>query len=148
MARVLCNVMTSDWSVNFIAPDGRTRIGPWLLLDSPDEVRAILRWGNIADEELAEHESSIRRWGVSSAVLNLTDRQLAALIQRGRGWPWNGYELRLMKEAGKYPPAPLVTRKTALAADTGSQKPMRKPRVSDEGRSFSIISAAPYSLPD
>ena len=20
------------------------------------------------------------------------------------GWPWNGYELRLMKEAGKYPP--------------------------------------------
>ena len=65
----------------------------------------ILRWGNITDEELAEHESSIRRWGVSSAVLNLNDRQLAALIERGRGWPWNGYELRLMKEAGKYPPA-------------------------------------------
>jgi hypothetical protein len=115
MARVLCNVMTSDWSVNFIGPNGKTRIGPWLLLDSHDEVRAILRWGNIADEELAEHESSIRRWGVSSAVLNLTDRQLAALIQRGRGWPWNGYELRLMKEAGKYPPAPLVTRLTGCA---------------------------------
>jgi hypothetical protein len=104
MARVLCNVMESDWSVNFIGPDGKTRVGPWLLLDGPEEVRAILRWGNITDEELAEHEINIRRWGVSSAVLNLTDRQLAALIERGRGWPWNGYELRLMKEAGKYPP--------------------------------------------
>jgi hypothetical protein len=40
MASVLCNVMTSDWSVNFIGPDGKTRIGPWLLLDSHDEVRA------------------------------------------------------------------------------------------------------------
>jgi hypothetical protein len=116
MARVLCNVMRSDWSVHFIAPDGRTRIGPWLLLDSHDEVSAILRWGNITDQELAEHESSIRRWGVSSAVLNLTDGQLAALIERARGWPWNGYELRLMKQAGKYPPARLsATRKTSHA---------------------------------
>ena len=111
MARVLCNVMTSDCSLHFIGPDGKTRIGPWLLLDSHDEVRAILRWGNISAEELAEHESSIRRWGVSSAVLNLTDQQLAALIERGRGWPWNGYELRLMKEAGKYPPQRSIERK-------------------------------------
>jgi hypothetical protein len=110
MARVLCNVMTSDWSVHFIAPDGKTRVGPWLLFESHEEVRSILRWGNITDADLEEHESSIRRWGVSSAVLNLTDRQLAALIERGRGWPWNGYELRLMKEAGKYPPKRLVAR--------------------------------------
>ena len=34
----------------------------------------------------------------------LTDAKLKALTERGRGWPWNGYELRLMKEAGKYPP--------------------------------------------
>jgi hypothetical protein len=27
----------------------------------------------------------------------LTDQQLAALIERGRGWPWNGYELRLTR---------------------------------------------------
>ena len=98
--------------MNFIGPSGKTRIGPWLLLDSHDEVCSILRWGNITDEELAERESGLRRWGVSSAVLNLTDRQLAALIQRGRGWPWNGYELRLMKESGNYPPGRLVTRKT------------------------------------
>ena len=111
MPRVLCNVMTDDWSVNFIGPDGKTGIGPWLLLNSHDEVRAILSWANITDEDLAEHESSIRRWGVSSAVLNLTDRQLAALIERGRGWSCNGYELRLMKKAGKYPPQRLAVRK-------------------------------------
>jgi hypothetical protein len=111
MARVLCNVMTRDWSVNFIGPDGKTRVGPWLLLSSHDEVRAIPRWDNVTDEELAEHESSIRRWGVSSAVLNLTDRQLAELIERGRGWPWNGYELGLIKDAGKYPPQRLIVRK-------------------------------------
>jgi hypothetical protein len=40
--RVLVNVMCSDWSVHFIGPDGQTRIGPWLLLDNHDEVRAIL----------------------------------------------------------------------------------------------------------
>jgi hypothetical protein len=113
MARVLCNVMTRDWSVNFIAADGKTRIGPWLLFDSHEEVRAMLRWGNITEEELGEHESSIRRWGVSSAVLHLTDRQLAELIERGRGWPWNGYELGLIKKAGKYPPQRLAARNRA-----------------------------------
>jgi hypothetical protein len=105
MARVLVNVMESDWSLHFIGPDGKTQVGPWLLLDSHDEVRAILRWGNISAEELARHEDSIKKWGVSSSVLELTEKQLAALIERGRGWPWNGYELLQMKKAGKYPPA-------------------------------------------
>ena len=107
MPRVLVNVMSSDWAVHFIGPDGKTRIGPWLLLDGPEEVRAVLRWGNVSNEELAEHESSIRRWGVSTVPLELTERQLAALTERGRGWPWNGYELQQMKAAGKYPPKPL-----------------------------------------
>jgi hypothetical protein len=26
-------VMADDWSVNFIGPDGKTRVGPWLLLN-------------------------------------------------------------------------------------------------------------------
>lgn len=110
MARVLVNVMASDWAVHFIGSDGRTRIGPWLLLDSHDEVRAILRWGNVSAAELEEHESSIRRWNVSSVSLDLTERQMAALIERGRCWPWNGHELGLMKQAGKYPPARLTLR--------------------------------------
>jgi hypothetical protein len=112
MPRVLVNVMAGDWSVHFIAPDWRTRIGPWLLLlDNHDEVRAILQWGNVSADELAEHESSLRRWNVSSVGLDLTEMQIAALIERGRGWPWSGYELRLMKEAGRYPPARLPVRK-------------------------------------
>jgi hypothetical protein len=102
--RVLVNIGSSDWSVHSIGPDGKTCIGPWLLHDSHDEGLAILRWCEISEEELASHHSSIRRWGCSSAVVMLTDVKLAALIARGRGWPWNGYELGLMKQAGKYPP--------------------------------------------
>ena len=97
--RVLVNVAQSDWAVHFVGPDGRTRIGPWLLCDSHDEVLKILHWADISDEELAEHESSIRRWGCSSAAVMLTDAKLAALVERGRGWPWNGYELAQMKAA-------------------------------------------------
>jgi hypothetical protein len=47
-----------------IGPDGQTRIGPWLLLDSHGEVLEILKWGNVTAEELAIHESSMRA-GVS-----------------------------------------------------------------------------------
>lgn len=36
--------------------------------------------------------------------MELTDNQLSGLAARKRGWPWNGYELRLMRAAGKYPP--------------------------------------------
>jgi hypothetical protein len=45
----------------------------------------------------------MRQWSVSSVALDLTVRQLDSLIQRGRDWPWNGYELRKMKEVGRYP---------------------------------------------
>ena len=104
MNRVLVNVKSSGWSVHFIGTDGETRIGPWLLHDSHDEVRKLLSWGNPTPDEMEEHEASIRRWGFSTVVWQLDNRKLAQLIERGRGWPWNGYELRLMKEAGKYPP--------------------------------------------
>jgi hypothetical protein len=60
--------MTSDWSVNFIGPDGKTRIGPWLLLDSHDEVRAILRWGNITAEELTPSQPNIVALGAGRTV--------------------------------------------------------------------------------
>ena len=38
----------------------------------------------------------------------LSDATLVALIRRGYGRPWNGYELRQMKMAGKYPPERLT----------------------------------------
>jgi hypothetical protein len=81
-------------------------VGPWLLLENDDEVVNISRWGAISDTDLEEYHRSIERWGCSSVNLMLTDSQLAALIERGRRWPWKGYELRQMKEAGKYPPKP------------------------------------------
>ena len=57
MPRVLVNIQSNDgWSVHFIGPDNISRIGPWLLLDSHDEARAILRWGNISADETTEHE--------------------------------------------------------------------------------------------
>ncbi len=115
MHRVLADVASSEWSVHFIAPDGKMRIGPWLLHDSHEEVLKILAWCEISDEELAEHHSSIRRWGCNSAVVWLTDAKLSVLIERGRGWPWNGYELRLMKEAGKYPPTRLTLANVRIA---------------------------------
>jgi hypothetical protein len=55
----------------------------WFLLDSHDEVLAILRCGDVTTEELEEHESTLRRWGCSSVVLMLTDAKVAALIERG-----------------------------------------------------------------
>ena len=115
MPRVLVNVMSSEWSVHFIGPDGQTRIGPWLLFDSHDEVRSLLRWGNPSDADMEEHESSIRRWGCSSVAWNITDKQLAQLIERGKGWPWNGYQLIQMKRAGKYPPSREEMTAAALA---------------------------------
>ena len=118
MHRVLVNVASSDWAVHFIAPDGKTRIGPWLLHDSHDEVIKILRWCGITDEELAEHHSSIRRWGCSSTVVMLTDAKLAALIERGRGWQWTGYELKKMKEAGKHPPPRLKLHNVLTSTDS------------------------------
>lgn len=106
MPPVSVTIISSEWSVNFIGPDGQTRVGPWLLFDSHDEVKAkVLAWGNVTAEELKEHERSIAAWGVSTVHLNLTDHQFRALIRRGIEWPWNGYELIQMKRAGKYPPA-------------------------------------------
>jgi hypothetical protein len=104
MARVLVNVMGRDWAVHFIGPDGRTRIGPWLLLDSKEEVLTLLRWANATEADFEAFENAIQCWGVSTIATHLSAAKLASLIKRGQGWPWNGYELRLMKAAGKYPP--------------------------------------------
>jgi len=103
--RVLVSVLVvHEWSVTFVRTATNTRIGPWLLFDTHDEVRTMLAWGEPSVETMKEHEDSIRRWGISGVEWWLSDRKLAQLIERGRGWPWNGYELSKMKDAGKYPP--------------------------------------------
>jgi hypothetical protein len=85
MPRVLVNIQSSQyWSVHFIGPDNKTRIGPWLLFDNHEQARAILHWGRISANDMAEHDSSIRRWSTSSVGLEITERQLAQLIERGK----------------------------------------------------------------
>lgn len=111
---ILCNVAGRTWSVHFIDADGKTRIGPWLLLSSAAGVDRILRWGHATGPEIDEHNASLRAWGCSSVTLNLTRMQRASLIARGRGWPWNGYELLQMKAAGRYPPERLTAEQERL----------------------------------
>src|SRR5882757_7483512 len=105
--RILINFQSQDWSVHFMDSDGKTRIGPWLLFDSADDIRRIFKWARATPEQLEDFESCIRRWGQGSVSVTLTDKQRAHLIERGKGWPWNGYELSLMKKVGMYPPKQL-----------------------------------------
>ena len=104
MPPITVQIKSSKWSVTFTGPDGQIRVGPWLLFNSHEEVRTkVLRWGNISTEELERHERHILVWGVSTVNVNLSHEQFNALIRRGVGWPWNGYELLQMKRTGKYP---------------------------------------------
>ena len=85
-----------------------------------EDIRTTLGYGGKSKAETVRGANArvveMLRRGVSSAVLNLTDRQLAALIERGRGWPWNGYELRA-DERGREVPA---------AAVDGAQAPVTR----------------------
>jgi hypothetical protein len=45
-----------------------------------------------------------------STAGKLREQQYVELVERGKGWPWNGYELRLRKKTGKYPPQRLPDR--------------------------------------
>lgn len=79
MPRVLVNVMSNDWAVHFIGPDGKTRIGPWLLLDGPEEVLAILTWG----------KSRRKSWKNTRAAFDVGVCRLCCLILRsGKSQPW------------------------------------------------------------
>ncbi len=104
--KVMCHVMSSHWSVTFADYEAQTPIGPWVICDTHEEVVKILLWGHISD--LDEHYRNIDRWGVGGGLLHLTTKQRHQLIARRQGWPWNGYELQKMKEAGRYPPQRLT----------------------------------------
>jgi hypothetical protein len=103
-----CNVQKKDWSVTFTEADYKTSIGPWLICDSHEEVLKVLVWGHISGPDLDKHYRNMERWGVGGGDLHLTSRERHQLIERRRGWPWNGYELLKMKAAGNYPPQRLT----------------------------------------
>jgi hypothetical protein len=103
-----CHVLHQKyWSVTFHDYRDRDTKFPWLLLETAEEVLKLLTWGHISDEDLEQHHRDLRRWGVGGGVLHLTTRQYHQLKARRVGWPWNGYELQKMKDAGTYPPKPL-----------------------------------------
>ena len=117
--------MQRDWAVHFIDSDYRTRIGPWLLCDSHEDVLKILHWGHIAPEDLAEHYRNIARWGVGGGWLHLSSRERHQLIARGHGWPWTGYELLKMKERGCCPPQRLTMAQEAAYVHSHAAKDAR-----------------------
>jgi hypothetical protein len=42
-------------------------VGPWLLFDSNDEIKAkVFTWGHVAEEDLTQYEIDLRRWGTGS----------------------------------------------------------------------------------
>ena len=85
--------------------DYQTRIGPWLLFDSRGEFESrVLDWGHVTERDMDEYRHDLDRTGFSTIHLHLTDSERAGLIERGRGWPWTGYNLLRMREQGKYPP--------------------------------------------
>lgn len=111
MTDVTVHVASSEWCVHFIITATQIPIGPWLLFDSSDEIREkVFVWGNVSAAELQQYEMDLRRWGMGTVHMELTDSQLVALAERERGWPWNGYELIQMRNAGKYPPKRLPAR--------------------------------------
>ena len=111
MTEITVHIASSHWCVHFVVSATQIPVGPWLLFDSNDEIKAkVFNWGHVAEENLAQYEIDLRRWGIGSVQMELTDNQLSVLAHRKRGWPWNGYELRLMKEAGDYPPKRLNIR--------------------------------------
>ena len=102
---VLCNVFSNEWAVHFLDADYKTRIGPWLLFDSREDFETkVLNWGHVTERDLEEYRHDLERTGFSTVRLHLTEGERAGLIERGRGWPWDGYQLLQMRAARKYPP--------------------------------------------
>jgi hypothetical protein len=109
--KIDCHVKDGQsWSVTFREHRTNTAVGPWVLLDSAEEVLRLLTWGNISHADLEQHHCNLKRWGVGGGLLHLTTKQYHQLRARRVGWPWNGYELQKMKEAGTYPPKPMTVK--------------------------------------
>jgi hypothetical protein len=107
---VRCHILTGVYvSVTFLEMDLRTPVGPWLLFDTVDELRAkLFARGKVTEADARATDKDTHRWGVSTVTLHLTTGQYLTLKQRRTGWPWNGYELAQMKRSGTYPPRRLT----------------------------------------
>ncbi|HTF65101.1 MAG TPA: hypothetical protein VK638_20690 [Edaphobacter sp.] len=102
MTDVTVHVLQGEWCVHFVITATQVPIGPWLLFESSEEIKAkVFSWGAVSDQEIQQYENDLRRWSHGSAHMLLDDRQLKTLAERARGWPWTGYELIQMRKAGR-----------------------------------------------
>jgi hypothetical protein len=110
MTDVTVHVASSAWCVHFVITITQIPLEPWLLFGSSDEIKAkVFTWGDVSAEQIQQYETDLRRWGIGNVHMLLTDQQLHSLAERKRGWPWNGYELIQMRNAGQYPPKRLLS---------------------------------------
>jgi hypothetical protein len=86
MTDVTVHIASSEWCVHFVITITQIPIGPWLLFDRSDEIKAkVFTWGNVTAQQIEQYVIGLRRWGVGSVHVLLTDQQLRTLAERKRG---------------------------------------------------------------
>jgi hypothetical protein len=57
MTDITVHIASNDWCVHFVVTATQIPIGPWLLFDSNDEIKAkVFTWGNVAEEVMTKGE--------------------------------------------------------------------------------------------
>jgi hypothetical protein len=72
--RILANFMYRDgWSVRCLAEDAKTSIGRPLTMQNDATLLKLFRFIGAGEEEIAEVERDIKRWGRGSVWIDLTE---------------------------------------------------------------------------
>ncbi len=78
MTDITVHIASNDWCVHFVVTATQIPVGPWLLFDSNDEIKAkVFTWGHVTEEDMTQYEIDLRRWGTDSVPMQLTDSQLS-----------------------------------------------------------------------
>ena len=85
MTDITVHIASNDWCLHFVVTATQIPVGPWLLFDSNDEIKAkVFTWGHVSEEDLAPYEINLRRWGIGSVHMQLANSQLSALAEQKR----------------------------------------------------------------
>jgi hypothetical protein len=56
MTDITVHLASNDWCVHFVVTATQIPVGPWLLFDSNDEIKAkLFTWGHVAEEDLTQN---------------------------------------------------------------------------------------------
>ena len=94
MHELIANIQGNGWAVHFLETDCRTRVGPWLLLDTHERVLMMLSRVHVRPENMVAHHEHIRAWGVDSLHFHMTDQQYADLVAAGMRDQRTAYDKR------------------------------------------------------